>query len=241
MTLSGVSFALYYLLYTQRRAEVLLDRELLAYLGTLVASILFVWVILVYEGDYGDAWGQAFRYAAFDVTSVLTTTGYTTADFDEWETGAKFILLLLMFVGGCAGSTAGGVKVIRVVVVFKTILGNLLKAAHPRAVTPLKLGDRVIPENTRVAVLGLFAAWIVAFLVATSLVALQPDLTRVSSLSAVAATLNVIGPGLEQVGASESYTAVNTFERVILMLCMLLGRLEILTALALLSPAFWRK
>ncbi|HZY65726.1 MAG TPA: potassium transporter TrkG [Rubrobacteraceae bacterium] len=241
VTLSAVSFSLYFLLYTQRSLKVLLDRELLTYLGILVFSIVFVWSNLIFEGEYGDAWWQALRYAAFDVTSILTTTGYITADFDEWDTGAKFTLLLLMFIGGCAGSTAGGIKVIRVVIVFKTILGNLLRAVHPQAVTPLKLGDRVIPENARIAVLGLFAAWILTFVFATFLIAIQPSLELTSAASAVAATLNVIGPGLGQVGAAENYTAMNNYGRVILTLCMLLGRLEILTALALLAPAFWRR
>lgn len=241
MTLSAVSFSLYFLLYTQRSLKVLLDRELLTYLGILVFSIVFVWSILIFEGEYGDAWWQALRYAAFDVTSILTTTGYITADFDEWDTGAKFTLLLLMFIGGCAGSTAGDIKVIRVVIVFKTILGNLLRAVHPQAVTPLKLGARVIPENARIAVLGLFAAWILTFVFATFLIAIQPSLELTSAASAVAATLNVIGPGLGQVGAAENDTAVNNYGRVILTLCRLLGRLEILTALALLAPAFWRR
>jgi trk system potassium uptake protein TrkH len=143
-----------------------------------------------------------------------------------------------MFIGGSAGSTAGGMKVIRIIIIFKTILSDLLRSIHPQAVTPLKIGDRVIPEKTRAAILGLLAAWLLVFVVGTFLVAIQPDLDLVSSATAVAATLNVIGPGLGQVGASESYEAVNYFGRVILTLCMVLGRLEILTALALLSPAF---
>ena len=171
----------------------------------------------------------------------MTTTGYVTADFDGWEAGAKFTLVLLMFVGGCAGSTAGGIKVIRTIIVFKTIVADLLRSVHPQAITPVKLGDRVIPERTRIAVLGLFAAWILTFAAATFLVAVQPDLTLVSAATAVAATLNVIGPGLGQVGASESYEVVSTFGRGVLTACMLLGRLEIITALALLTPGFWRK
>ena len=240
MALSAVSFAVYYLLYTQRSLKVLLDRELLAYVGILVAGVLFVWGILIVEGSYGDSWGQAFRYSAFDVTSVITTTGFITADYDKWDTGAKFAVLLLMFVGGCAGSTAGGMKVIRIVIVFRTILADLLRSIHPQAVTPLKIGDRVIPESTRVAVLGLFAAWILTFIVASLVIAVQPQLSLISSLSAVAATLNVVGPGLDQVGATESFGAVDHFGRIILTLCMLLGRLEVLTALALFSPAFWK-
>lgn len=240
MALSAISFAIYYLLYIERRPRLLLDRELLAYLGILGGSILLVWGILVAGAQY-ESWAQSLRYAAFDVTSVMTTTGFVTADFDEWATQAKLLLVLLMFVGGCAGSTAGGIKVIRVIIVVRSIADNLLRGSHPQAVTPLKLGDRVIPERTRLAVLGLFAAWALTFAVATFLVTLQPDLDLISSATAVAATLNVIGPGLGQVGASESYAVIDTFGRVVLTLCMLLGRLEILTALALLSPAFWRR
>jgi trk system potassium uptake protein TrkH len=241
MTLSGVSFSLYYLLYSRRRFDVVLDREALAYLAILVGAVLFVWGILVFEGDYGDSWGRALRDSAFTVTSILTTTGFVTADFDKWDTAAKFTLVLLMFVGGCAGSTAGGIKVIRVIVIFRTHFQVMFHMVHPRAVTPLKIGDQVVAERVRVAVLGLFAAWIAVFAQATLLVALQEDLTLISASTAVAATLNVIGPGLGQVGASENFEAVNSFGRVVLTLCMLLGRLEIFTALALLSPAFWRR
>lgn len=240
MALSAVSFAIYYLLYIERRPRLLLDRELLTYLGILGGSILFVWMILVAGSQY-ESWAQSLRYAAFDVTSIMTTTGYITADFDGWATQAKLLLVMLMFVGGCAGSTAGGIKVIRIIIVIRSISDSLLRGSHPQAVTPLRLGDRAITEPVRLAVLGLFAAWVLTFAVATILVTLQPNLGLVSSATAVAATLNVIGPGLGQIGASESYVIVDSFGRVVLMVCMLLGRLEILTALALLSPAFWRR
>lgn len=199
--------------------------------------------MLVFEGDYGygDSWGRALRDAAFTVPSIMTTTGFVTADFDEWDTAAKFALVVLMFVGGCAGSTAGGIKVVRVMVIFRTNFQEIFRMIHPRAVTPLRMGDRIVSERARVAVLGLFAAWIAVFAQATFLVALQEDLTLISASTAVAATLNVIGPGLGQVGASENFEAVNSFGRVVLTGCMLLGRLEIFTALVLLSPAFWRR
>lgn len=241
MIASGVSFSLYYLLYSRRRLDVILDRELLAYLGIIIGSALFVWGVLVFTGDYRGAVGPALRDSVFSVASVITTTGFVTADFDEWETAARITLVLLMFVGGCAGSTAGGIKVIRVLVIVRTILQDIFRMVHPRAVTPLKLGGQVVPEGVRIAVLGLFAAWVGVFGLATFLVSLQPNLTPISSATAVAATLNVIGPGLGQVGASESYAVVDSFGRVVLTVCMLLGRLEIFTALALLSPAFWRR
>jgi trk system potassium uptake protein TrkH len=158
MVASGVSFSLYYLLYTRRTLSVLLDRELLAYLGIIVASSLFIWLILAVEGDYDASRGMALRDSAFAVSSIITTTGFVTADFDRWDTAAKITLVLLMFVGGCAGSTAGGIKVIRILIVFRTILQDVFRMIHPRAVTPLMIGGRVVPETVRIAVLGLFAA-----------------------------------------------------------------------------------
>ena len=241
MAASGVSFSLYYLLYTRRRLDVVLDRELLAYLGILVGATLLVWGVLVFEGDYGNSASLALRDSAFSVVSITTTTGFVTADFDQWGTAAKLALVLLMFIGGCAGSTAGGIKVIRIIVIFRTVLQDVFRMIHPRAVTPLVVGGRVVPEGVRMAVLGLCVAWISIFGLASFLVALQEDLTLTSSVTAVATTLNVVGPGLGQVGASESFEIVNPFGRVVLTVCMLLGRLELFTALALLSPAFWRR
>ena len=191
-------------------------REFLAYLGILVGAVLFVWGVLVIEGDYGAFEGRALRDSAFAVVSITTTTGFVTADFDKWETAARITLVLLMFVGGCAGSTAGGIKVVRVLVIFRTVFQDVFRMVHPRAVTPLKIGGRVVPEGVRLAVLGLFVAWIGVFGLATFLVALQENLTPLSSATAVAATLNVIGPGLGQVGATESYEIVNPFGRVVL-------------------------
>jgi trk system potassium uptake protein len=241
MTASGVSFSLYYLLYTRRRLDVVLDRELLAYLGIIAVSVVLVWGVLVLEGSYGDSVGQAFRDSAFTVSSIITTTGFITADFDRWDPAAQVVIVLLMFVGGCAGSTAGGIKVIRMVIVFQTILQDVFRMVHPRAVTPAKVGGRVVPEGVRIAALGLFAAWIAVFGLATLLIALQDNLTLTSSATAVATTLNDVGPGLDQVGATESFEVVDPFGRGVLTVCMLLGRLEIFTILALLSPAFWRR
>ncbi len=240
MIASGVSFSFYYLLYTRRRLDVVFDRELLGYLGIILGAILLIWGTLVFGGDYESA-GRALRDSAFTVPSIITTTGFITADFDTWDPSAEIILVLLMFVGGCAGSTAGAMKVIRVLIVFWTIVQDVFRMVHPRAVTPLSIGGRVIPEGARAAALGLFAAWIGVFGLATFLVALQENLTPLSSATAVAATLNDVGPGLGQVGATESYGVVNPFGCVVLTVCMLLGRLEIFTVLALLSPAFWRR
>ena len=241
MIASGVSFSLHYLLYTRRRLDVVLDRELIAYLGIIAGAVVLVWGVLVFEGDYGDSVGQALRDSAFTVSSIITTTGFITADFDRWDPAAQVVIVLLMFVGGCAGSTAGGIKVIRILIIFQTVLQAVFRMVHPRAVTLAKLGGRVVPEGVRVAALGLFAAWIGVFGLATLLVALQDDLTLTSSATSVATTLNDVGPGLDQVGATESFEIVDPFGTSVLTLCMLLGRLEIFTVLALLSPAFWKR
>ena len=219
----------------------MLDRELLAYLGIIATASIFVWGILVLGGQYGDTWGTALRDSTFTVSSIITTTGFITADFDRWDPAAKVVIVLLMFIGGCAGSTAGGIKVIRILIVIRTILQDIFRVVHPRTITPMKLGGQMVPEGVRIAVLGLFAAWIVVFGLATLLVALQDNLTLTSSATAVATTLNDVGPGLDQVGASESFEIVNSFGRGVLTVSMLLGRLEILTVLALFSPAFWRR
>src|SRR5215204_2693225 len=155
MVLSGVSFSLYYLLYTRRRLDAVLDREVLSYLAILAFSVFFVWGMLVFEGNYAEAGSRALRDSTFTVTSIVTTTGFVTVDFDTWESGAKIALFFLMFVGGCAGSTAGGIKVIRVIIIFRTVFEDVFRMVHPRAVTPLTVGERMLLEGVRVAVLGL--------------------------------------------------------------------------------------
>jgi hypothetical protein len=127
--------------------------------------------------DYGTSWGTALRDSAFTVSSVITTTGFIAVDFDQWDSAAEVVLILLMFVGGCAGSTAGSIKVIRILIIFRTILQDIFRMILPRAVTPLQISGRVVPETVRIAVLGLFAAWIGVFGIATFIVALQPNLT----------------------------------------------------------------
>jgi Trk-type K+ transport system membrane component len=209
--------------------SILFWRSMTQWLGGIGIVVLFVAVAPVIGAG-------AARLLGAEV-SGLTQTRLTP----RIATAAKLTLVLLMFVGGCAGSTAGGIKVIRVLVIFRTLLQDIFRMVHPRAVTPLVVGGRMVPEGIRLAVLGLFAAWIAIFGAASLLVALQDNLTLTSSATAVAATLNVIGPGLGQVGATESFEIIDPFGRVVLTVCMLLGRLELFTALALLSPAFWKR
>jgi trk system potassium uptake protein len=191
--LGGVPFSLYYLLYTRRRLVAVLDRKFLVCVALIVSATLSVWAISLFEGDYGGSAPQALRDWAFAVTSVVTTTGFVTADFDLWDTEAKISLVVLIFVGGCAGSTAGGIKAIRILIVLRPVFEDVFRMVHPRAVTPLRVRDRVLPEGVRAAVLGLFAAWILVFVLATLLLGIQRDLDPFSVATADAATLKSLG------------------------------------------------
>ena len=125
----------------------MLDRELLTCLAIVAFAVSFVWGVLVFEGSYADSALRALWDSAFTVTRIVTSTGFVTADFDTWEAGAKVTLVFLMFVGGCAGSTAGGIKVIRIIIIFRTVFEDIFRIVHPRAVTPLWIGDRGLPEG----------------------------------------------------------------------------------------------
>ena len=207
MVASGVSFSLYYLLYTRRRLDVLLDRELLAYLGIIAAASIFIWGILVLEGDYGASWGRALRDSAFAVSSIITTTGFITADFDRWD-AAQITLILLMFIGGCAGSTAGDQGHPCPHYLPHDPPGRLQDdpsarghtASHRRA---RGAGDRA--DRGPRALRGLDGDIRYSDLYRGAPGGADAALCA----TAVATTLNDVGPGLGQVGATESFEIVN--------------------------------
>jgi trk system potassium uptake protein TrkH len=174
------------------------------------------------------------------VVALQTTTGYVSADFDQWNSFAKTLLLLLMFVGGCGGSTAGGFKVIRFLVLTKNAGRVMAQAVRPKAVLPVRVGGRVVPEHVVTGVLGLFFLWITTFVIGTLLLA-ATNISILSAASAVAATLNNIGPGLELVGATLNYAPIDVFGKVVLMAMMLLGRLELLAVMLPFSRSFWSR
>jgi trk system potassium uptake protein TrkH len=238
MAAGGVNFAFYWRAISGRglwpqAAEVRL------YLVILIGSIAAVTASLALNDQPGGVW-QNLRDSAFSVTSVITTTGFTTADFDEWNDYARTHLLLLMFVGGCAGSTAGGLKVIRVLLLGKAAGQEIQRQLRPKAVQVLRTRGRVFSEEIRRGVLGFFYIYVTVAIVGT-MAMLVSGLDLLSAFSSVSATLNVIGPGIGDVGATDNYADVSDGGRVILTLLMLAGRLEIFTVLVLLTPAFWRR
>ena len=212
--------------------------EVRAFLLILLAACAVVTGSLLLA-DEGGSVAETLRASAFSTTTVVTGTGYTTADFDEWPDFTRLFLLGLMFVGGCAGSTAGGMKVIRVMLLGKAAFQEVQRQLQPKAVQVLRVRGRVFSEEVRRGVFAFFALYLTVFLVGT-LVMAGFGLEPLTAAASVVATLNVIGPGLGDVGASENYTAVPEGGRWVLSALMLIGRLEIFTVLVLLTPAFWR-
>ncbi|RLI77535.1 TrkH family potassium uptake protein, partial [Archaeoglobales archaeon] len=205
------------------------------YTAILLVAILFI-TLLTYDGNIF----QTFRHASFNTISVMTTTGYTNFDFDRWGDGARLILLALMFVGGCSGSTGGGMKVIRILILAKYSVHQILKEAEPRTARVVKLGKEALKKDIIDDIAAFFVLYVLIFIISTIILSLF-GLDIVSAISAVAATMGNVGPGLGVVGASESYSALHPLVKIILFFNMWAGRLEIFTVFSLFIPSFWRE
>jgi len=238
MFLAGGNFALYYYLLKGHPRRLFRDSEFRFYSFVVIAAIILV-TLNLWGGTYKSVW-SSFRYAAFQVVSINTTTGFTTQDFDLWPPLSRGILLLLMFIGGCAGSTGGAMKNARILILLKKGYQELVRLVRPRAVIPVRLGDRPVEEAVIAGITGFFILYILLFLV-SSLILMKLGVDMISSVSATAATIGNVGPGLGLVGASQNYAFLPPVAKGILSLNMLLGRLEIYTVLVLLLPATWRK
>ncbi len=254
MVLAGTNFALHYAVLRGRLKAYWRDGEFLFYLGAMGVATLLAGALLA--GALGA--GEALRQAAFQVVSLTTTTGYTTVNYDAWPVVLRLALVVLMFFGGCAGSTGGGMKSVRVFLLFKHAGVELRRLVHPQAVIPVRFGgravkDRVIQSIQAFAVLYL-AIFVLASLAMTGVLLAEPDAidpagteaspdnSMVTAVSAVAATLNNIGPGLGHVGPDDAraYSWVPPAGKVLLVLCMLIGRLEVFTVVLLFAPWFYR-
>ena len=239
MIAGAVNFAFYWLALRGRDRLWPQAAEVRAFFGILVAGTAVISLALAVTDDARD-FADSLRSSSFTVVSLVTSTGYTTVDFDEWNDFARLTGLVLMFVGGCAGSTAGGMKVIRVMILAKAFAQELGRQLRPRAVQVLHTRGRVYSEEVRRGVLGFFLVYMVVFMLGTLTMAAF-GLDEVSAAASTVATLNIIGPALGEVGATENYAAVPEGGRWVLTLLMLMGRLEIFTVLVLLTPAFWRR
>lgn len=238
MFLAGANFALHYRFLKGNVKVLWRDTEFCFYTSVVLLATLFIslnlWLSIQKE------FFQAFRLAIFQVVSILTTTGFATADFEQWPPFSQYLLLTLMFIGGCAGSTGGAIKCVRIYILLKQGFQELRKLIHPRAVLPVKLGGKVISPDTLSGIWGLFFLYLLIFSMASlALSMLGSDF--LTSVSAVAATLGNVGPGLGTVGPTENFAHLSVAAKWILIACMLLGRLEIYTLLVLLIPEFWKK
>lgn len=238
MLAGGISFNVHFIVLRMRSASPYWrDTQTAVFLGIVAALILIITATLYWSGQYHDA-GEALRHAAFQVVSVITTTGYGTDDFSLWPLFLPVLLIFTSFLGGCAGSTSGGMKIIRFILLAKEGSRELWRLMHPHVIRPIKVGGRALPERVIDAVWGFFALYVVVFAVLMVLV-MATGVDQVTAFGAVASALNNLGPGLGEVGTS--FAALNDTATWICTFAMLLGRLEIFTVLVLLSPAFWRR
>jgi len=212
------------------------NTETRVFLLTVAALTLIIAVMLFYEGTH-DSVASSLRYSLFQVVSVITSTGFTTADFSSWPLFLPVLLMFSSFMGGCSGSTAGGMKVIRVVVLFKQALVQPVRLLHPAIARSVKIDRGPIPEQVQQAIWGFFSTYVAVFVVFMLLV-ISTGETQVTAFSSVAACLNNLGPGLGAV--TSNFTAVSDPAKVVLTAAMIMGRLEIFTLLVLLTPTYWR-
>ena len=232
----GVNFNLYFFLLAGRFRDVLKSEELWAYLGivgfstvTIAANILHI---------YGSV-GTSLRHAFFQVSSIITTTGYATVNFDQWPGYAKTVLVLLMFIGGCAGSTGGGLKVTRIVTMAKAAFADMRKMLHPNAVIRVRMEGRALPEKQVRGVQAYFSLYMLLFGISWLLLSLE-GFDLLSTFTALASCINNIGPGLGMVGPMGSFAAFSPASKLLLSFDMLAGRLEIFPMLLLFAPSLWR-
>jgi len=239
MVLGGINFALYW--RALRGADSLRPQlpELRAYVVLLVVATAVVTLSLV-ASDTAIGAGDALRDSAFTVVSITTSTGFITADFEEWNSFGQLVMLMLMFIGACAGSTAGGMKVIRVLLLGKAAAQEIERQVRPTTVQVLRVGGRVFSEDVRKGVVSFFSIYMLIFAAGTVVMA-AIGVDGTTAVSSVIASLNIIGPGLGEVGATENYTAIPSGGLWFLSALMLAGRLEVFTVLVLLTPAFWRR
>ena len=238
MMLFGVNFNLYFLLALGRFRSALRSEELWTYL---VIIFLATALISVNVTPQIGSTSEGIRAAYFQVTSISSTTGFSTVDFDQWPTVSRMILVVLMFIGACAGSTAGGLKVSRLVLLYKTIRREIRHLLHPRSVTSVRFEGKPVDSPTLISIGTYFALYIALFAMFWFIVSFQPGFDGVSNFTAVAACYNNIGPGLNLVGPAASYAAYGPFFKLILSVAMLFGRLEIYPMLISLSPSTWAK
>jgi len=240
MTLAGMNFATHFLAWRAKDPDPYVrDPEIGWYLLVMYASVVGIALYLWLQGTYAEPL-NALRYAAFNVVSIATTTGYANTDYALWPFFAPLWMLFLCSFATCSGSTGGGVKMVRAIILYKQSFREIIRSMHPTVVRPVRFGKEALPNNIIFAVVA-FGFMYMVITVSLTLVMSFTGLDIVTAFSAVVATFNNTGPGLNQVGPATTFQVLTDFQTWVCTFAMLLGRLEIFTLLVVLSPAFWRK
>ena len=237
MLLFGVNFNLYYFLLIRRFRDVFHSEELRSYLLIVTAAVAAITVDIVHL--YGSAL-TSLRHAFFQVASIITTTGYSTVDFNLWPSFSKGILVVLMFVGACAGSTGGGIKVARIVILSKASFGDMRRMLHPNAVTTVRFEGKPLTDKNLRSVHLYITVYLMVFVVSFLLLSLE-QFDLITTFTALTACINNIGPGLEIVGPMGNFSAFSPWSKLLLSFNMLVGRLEIFPMLLLFAPSIWKR
>ena len=239
MLLGGINFSLHYRALRGELAPWWRDSEVRFFLGVFVGATL-LGTLLLHYARAADGWTAALREVAFTCSSVMTTTGFVTGDYDQWPVAAKAILVLLMFMGGCAGSTAGALKAGRIQVMLKTITREVRHFMQPQAVIPVRMGRKLLSDEILLAILSFVALYLFVMLVGVlAMIPLTPNIQ--TAVSSVITCMGNVGPGFAAVGPTLNFAGIPDLGKAILALLMLVGRLELYTVLAIFMPAFWRK
>lgn len=239
MLLFGVNFSLYYLILKGNVKEALKNEELRLYLGIVLASVMIITLNIAHK-YYDGSWSDAIRSAFFQVSSIVTTTGYSSTDFNLWPTMSKMIIVMLMVVGACAGSTGGGIKVSRLLVLIKSVREEFRRLIHPRMLRSPRMDGRIIEKGTIKGILIFFFTYIMIAMV--SMIVISADGYDIeSTITAVLSALGNIGPGLGAVGPMGNFSGFSALSKLVLSFCMLAGRLELFPMLILFVPSTWKK
>lgn len=239
MLIAGANFSLHFRALRGHWGVYQRNHEFLFYLSLVGVAFLLIGASSTFHGMY-PGWEEAFRKTLFQVVSILTTTGYGTADYELWSFTAQFVLFSLMFIGACAGSTGGGMKVMRIHLLIKFVLREITRLVHPRAVVPVRMAGVAVDRDVVANVLGFFVLFMLSFAGGVFVVS-ELGMDMPTSFGAVAATLGNIGPGLGAVGPTDNYSDVPTAGKWVLSMLMLMGRLEIYTVIVLLAPSTWKR
>ena len=238
MLLFSVNFTIYFLLLSRKWRQALASDELRFFLLIVAGSIVFITLNIVPQ--YGGFTWESLRHAAFQVASIISTTGYATANFDLWPEFSRFLIFVLMLVGACAGSTGGGMKCSRVLVLFKSIRREIRQIIHPRSVNLVRLDGQTLEEGTVRSICVFCGAYVMVTLMASLIVGLD-NFTFDTTITAVVSCVSNIGPGLEMVGPMGNFSAFSDLSKLVLSLCMVIGRLEIFPILVLFSKNAWKR